>query len=147
MGQFSVPACATQLSGFSVRGTSSKWVIPNNWNINGLHQTTQSTKTWSQQTIQRCFKVAFWLISRCDVGQRQINVETTLRISTLIFTTSHNVDSALCISTLMWTTLDDVKTTSPFSTSSFIMLANVETTLRKWRFWKRIQKIFQNECT
>ena len=140
MGQFSVPACATQLSGFSVRGTSSKWVIPNNWNINGLHQTTQSTKTWSQQTIQRCFKVVFWLISRRDLGQRQINVETTLRISTLESTTSQNVDSALCISTLMWTTLS-------FSTSSFIMLVKVETTLRKWPFWKRKQKIFQSEYT
>ena len=27
-----------------------------------------------QQTFQRCFNVAFWLIRRRDVGKRQINV-------------------------------------------------------------------------
>ena len=52
----------------------------------------------SQQTFQRCFNVVFWLMRRRDVGQRQINVETTLRISTLKFTTSNNVESTLCIS-------------------------------------------------
>ena len=35
-------------------------------------------------------------MGRRDVGQRQINVETTLRISTLKFTTSNNVESTLC---------------------------------------------------
>ena len=54
----------------------------------------------SQQTFQRCFNVVFWLMRRRDVGQRQINVETMLRISTLEFTTSNNVESTLCISTL-----------------------------------------------
>ena len=44
---------------------------------------------------------------RRNVGQRQINVETTLCISTLKFTTSNNVESTLCISTLTWTTLDN----------------------------------------
>ena len=33
------------------------------------------------KTFQRCFNVVFWLIQRRDVGQRQINVETTLCIS------------------------------------------------------------------
>ena len=37
---------------------------------------------------------------RRDVAQRQINVETTLCISTLKFTTSNNVESTLCISTV-----------------------------------------------
>ena len=55
----------------------------------------------SVQTFQRCFNVVFWLIQRRDVGQRQINVETTLCISTLEFTTSNNVESTLCISTLI----------------------------------------------
>ena len=54
----------------------------------------------TQQTFQRCFNVVFWLTPRRDVGQRQINVETTLCISTLKFTTSNNVESTLCISTL-----------------------------------------------
>ena len=54
----------------------------------------------SQQTFQRCFNVAFWLTRRRDVGQRQINIETTLCISTLKFTTSNIVESTLCISTL-----------------------------------------------
>ena len=45
---------------------------------------------------------------RREVGQRQINVETMLYISTLKFTTSNNVESTLCISTLTWTTLDNV---------------------------------------
>ena len=54
----------------------------------------------SQQTFQRCFNVVFWLMRRRDVGQRQINIETTLCISTLKFTTSNNVESTLCISTV-----------------------------------------------
>ena len=41
----------------------------------------------TQQTFQRPFKVAFRLIWRRDVAQRQINVETTLCTSTLKFTT------------------------------------------------------------
>ena len=54
----------------------------------------------SQQTFQRCFNVVFWLMRCRDVGQRQINVETTLCIATLKFTTSNNAESTLCISTL-----------------------------------------------
>ena len=45
----------------------------------------------SQQTFQRRFNVAFGLIWRLDVAQRQINVETTLRTSTLKSTTFNNV--------------------------------------------------------
>ena len=45
----------------------------------------------TQQTFQCCFNVVFWLTPRRDVGQRQINVETTLCISTLKFATSNNV--------------------------------------------------------
>ena len=62
----------------------------------------------SQQAFPRCFNIVFWLIWRHDVGQRQINVETTLYISTLEFTTSKNVESTLRISALMWITLDNV---------------------------------------
>ena len=43
----------------------------------------------TQQTFQYRFNVVFWLMRRCDLGQRQINVETTLYISTLEFTTSN----------------------------------------------------------
>ena len=35
--------------------------------------------TTSQQTFQRCFNIDFWLIRRRDVGQLQINVETTFQ--------------------------------------------------------------------
>ena len=65
----------------------------------------------TQQTFQRSFNVVFWLTRRRNVGQRQINIETTLCISTLKFTTSNNVESTLRILTLTWTTLDNVKTT------------------------------------
>ena len=88
----------------------------------------------TQQKFQRCFNVVFWLIQRRDVEQRQINVETTLCISALEFTTWNNVQSTLCISTLIWTTLDNIETTFSFSTSSFTTLVNVETTLWKWPF-------------
>ena len=93
-----------------------------------------SVNKWmlNQGTFQRCFNVVFWLMQRGDVGQSQINVETTLCISTLKFTTSNNVQSTLCISTLTWTTLDNVEATLSFSTSSFTKLVNVETTLWKW---------------
>ena len=63
--------------------------------------TLKVQKTLILQTFQRCFNVDFWLIRRRDLGQRQINVETTLCISTLEFTTSNNVESMLCISTLI----------------------------------------------
>ena len=46
----------------------------------------------SQQTFQRRFNVAFRLIWRRDVAQRQINVETTLSTSTLKSTTFNNVE-------------------------------------------------------
>ena len=41
----------------------------------------------SEQTFQRRFDVVFRLIWRRNVAQRQINVETTLSLSTLKFTT------------------------------------------------------------
>ena len=41
----------------------------------------------TQQTFQRRFNVVFGLEWRRDVAQRQINVETTLCMSTLKFTT------------------------------------------------------------
>ena len=94
----------------------------------------------SQQTFQRCFNVIFWLIWRHDVGQGQINFETTLCISSFQFAMPNNVESTLRISTLMWTTLNNVETTLTFSTSSFIKLINVETTLWKWPFPKKKQK-------
>ena len=81
---------------------------------------------FSQQTFQRCFNVVFCLIRRRNVGQRQINVETLLCISTLEFTTLSNVETTLSFSTLMWTTL-----------------VNVETTW-KWPFPKKTKKIISN---
>ena len=50
MGQFSVPACGNQRPSFSVRGKSTPnglfQTIGGLKNINGLQQTTPSTKTW-----------------------------------------------------------------------------------------------------
>ena len=100
---------------------------------------------FSQQTFQRCFNIVFWLIRRCDVGQGQINVETTLCISTLEFTTSNNVESMLySTSKLIYTTLDNVETTLSFSTLIWTTLVNVETTLWKWPFLKRTKQIISN---
>ena len=56
------------------------------------------------------------------------------------FTMSNNLESTLDVSTLIWTTLDNVETTLSFSTLSFTTLVNVEKTLRKWIFLKRIKK-------
>ena len=98
----------------------------------------------SQQTLQRCFKVIFWLVRRRDVRQRQINVEPTLCILTLEFTTSNNVESMLCISTLIWATLDNVETTLLFSTLIWTMLVNIETALWKWQFLNRTKQIISN---
>ena len=94
----------------------------------------------TQQTFQRRFNVAFRLIWRRDVAQRQINVETTLRTSTMKSTTFNNVETTLCISTLNWTTLDNVETTLSFSRSIFTTLGDVETTLRIWPFQKKPNK-------
>ena len=66
------------------------------------------------------------LIWRRDVAQYQINNETTLCTSMLIFTTLNNLESTLSISTLIWTMLDNVKATLSFSTSIFTKLRNVE---------------------
>ena len=45
----------------------------------------------TQQTFQRCFNVAFWLIRHGDVEQCHINVEATLNISKLGFATSNKI--------------------------------------------------------
>ena len=55
----------------------------------------------SQQTFQRCFSDVVKLIWQHDPVQRQINVETTLCMSTLKFSTLNNVESTLFISTLI----------------------------------------------
>ena len=98
----------------------------------------------TQQTFQRRFNVVFRLIWRSDVTQRQINVETTLCMSTLKYTTSNNVQTTLYISTLNWTTLDNVETMLSFSTSIFTTLGEVETTLQIWPFGKKIKPWFKN---
>ena len=60
-----------------------------------------NSKVLTQQTFQRRFNLVFRLIRRCDVAQRQTNVETTLCTSTFKFTTLNNVESTLSISTLI----------------------------------------------
>ena len=81
----------------------------------------------TQQTFQRRFNVAFRLIWRRDVA------------------TFNNVETTLCISTLNWTTLGNVETTLSFSTSIFTTLGNVETTLRIWPFEKKFKPPFKNK--
>ena len=56
----------------------------------------------TQQTFQRRFNVFFLLVDMtCDVAQRQINVETTLRTSTLKFTMLNKIESTLSLLTLI----------------------------------------------
>ena len=72
----------------------------------------------TQQTFQRCLNVVVRLICCREVEQRETNVETTLCMQTLKFTTLNNVESTLSISTLILTTLDNVVTalqTRPFA--------------------------------
>ena len=90
----------------------------------------------TQQTFQRRFNVVFRLIWRCDVAQRQINVET-LCAWTLKFTTFNNVETTFSISMLNWTTLDNIETMLSFSMSIITTLRNDETTLRIWPFEKK----------
>ena len=82
----------------------------------------------TQQTFERRFDVAFRLIWRRDVAQRQI---------TLKFTTLNNVETTLCISTLNWTKLDHFETKLSFSTSILTTLGNVEATLQIGPFEKK----------
>ena len=99
----------------------------------------------TQETFQRCFNVVVRMRWRRNDGQCQINVETTLCMSTLKFTTLNNVKSTLPILMLILTTSGNVKTMLLFSTSSFITLINVETTLWIWPFskgWKEQKNIF-----
>ena len=73
------------------------------YNFHVLISILTASETLSQhsKTFQRCFKVVFKLMLRRDVGQRQINVETTLCISTFEFTTSKNVESNCVFKTLI----------------------------------------------
>ena len=59
----------------------------------------------TQETFQRYLNVVVRVIWRRDVVQGQINVETTLSMSTLRFTMLNSIKSRLSISTLILTTL------------------------------------------
>ena len=80
----------------------------------------------SQETFQCNLDVVVRVIRRLDIRLYQINVETTLCMSTLKFTTLNNFKAT--ISTLVLTTLDNIETMLLFSTSSFITLINFKTT-------------------
>ena len=101
----------------------------------------------TEAVIRKCSEKRMFC-NFCRVVQPQINVETTLCISTLEFTTLSNVESTLRISTLMCGTLDNVETRLSFSTSSFTTLVNVETTLWNWPFLNGTKrKSFQIDYT
>ena len=79
--------------------------------------------------FQRCLSVVVRLYVVATSDNAKINVETTLCMSSLKFTTLNNVESTFSISILILTTLDNVETMLLFSTSSFTTLINVETML------------------
>ena len=100
----------------------------------------------TQKTFQRWFNVVVRVIWLRDVGQYRINVETTLYMHTLKFTTLNNITLTLPISTLILTTLDNAGTMLLFWTSSFTALINVETTFCIWpcsKCWKYQKNIFE----
>ena len=102
--------------------------------------TLLATFVYTQETFQRGLNVVARVIWRCDVGQCQINVETTLCMSALKFIALNNVKLTLSISA------SNAETMLLFSTSIFITLINVETTLRIWPFsrsWKEQKNIFE----
>ena len=93
----------------------------------------------TQETFQRGLNVVVRVIWRRDVGEYQINAETTLCMSTLIFTTFNKVKSTFSISTLISTTLNNVERMLLFSKSSV-------TKLWIWPFsksWKEQKNIFE----
>ena len=105
----------------------------------------------TQETFQRCVNVAVKVIWCRDVVLCQINVETTLCMPTLGFTTLNNVKSTLSISALILATLDNIGIMLLFSTLSFTTLINVETDVNMngnmwiWPFsktWKEGKKYF-----
>ena len=100
----------------------------------------------TQETFQCGLNVVVRVIWLRDVEQCQVNVETTLCMSTLKFITLSNVKLTLSISTLILTTLDNVETMLSCSTLSFVTLINFETTLWIWPFsksWKEQKNIFE----
>ena len=70
----------------------------------------------TQETFQGSLNVVVRAIWHLHVEQCQINVEITLRMSTLKFTMLNNVKSTLSLSTLILATLDNVETMLLFST-------------------------------
>ena len=106
------------------------------FNLIGLAKLCSLLATFfnTPETFHYCHNVAVRVIWRCDVGQCQINVETTLCMSTVTFAMLNNVKSTstLSNSTLILTTLDNLETLN--SASSFTTIINVETTLWIWPF-------------
>ena len=91
----------------------------------------------NQKNFQCCLNVAVRVICHRDVGQCQINVQTTLYMSMLKFKPLNNIKSTLSIWKLILTTLDKVETMLLLSMSSFIVLINVEAKLWIWSFFKK----------
>ena len=65
----------------------------NKFQNNGSQKNSNEFFITSQQTFQSRFNFVFRLIWRCDVAQRQINIDTTLCTSTLKFTTLNNIET------------------------------------------------------
>ena len=105
-----------------------------------LYKFTQSQYPGKLSTGFNIFVKVIW---RRDVGQYQINVETTLCMPTLKFIMLNNVKSMLSISKLTLTTLDNVET----MLSSFITFINLEQRCEYDHFQKveKSQKYFQEQ--
>ena len=100
----------------------------------------------AQEIFQRDLNLVVRVIWRGNVNQCQINVEITLFMSTLKFTSLNDVKLTLSNSTLILTTVDNVETMLSFSTLNFRMLMNVEKALWVWLFsknWKQQKDIFE----
>ena len=97
----------------SLRKQQLRGILPNIYVFNLISFTKllslSATSFNAQETFQRGLNVVVRVISRRDVGQYQIKVETTFCMSTLKFTPLNNVKPTLSISILILTTLDSVE--------------------------------------
>ena len=78
--------------------------------------------TFTTANIWSLFYTGFRLIWLRDAWLCQINVKTTLCMSTLEFKTLKNIKPTFSITNFLWTMLNNVETTLLFSTSSFTKL-------------------------
>ena len=104
----------------------------------------------TQKTFQGCLNVVVRVIWLCDIGQYWINVETTLCMYTLKFTTLSNVRLTLSISTLILTTLD-VEFHNVDQRQNNVLYMTIFKKLKRAKkyFWvskKKVSHLINNTC-